>query len=361
MKIENWNISMSSSYSYLQSYKREESYRVWPGNQRPDFDQSQNEPLLFLQNDNLELSEQAKTLLAEDKSLVSASPSVEDPEFFEIRPEDKLKMQVVERMMESLTGKKFKFYILERLRLKEDKMERVQTAGESPSSGGPQRVGWGLEYQLHQSYREKEKLSFNAQGTIQTSDGRNIDFAIHLTMSRDFAVQNHIHMRAGDAAVDPLVINFDGKAAALTQTKFSFDLDSDGKEDQISFVQPGSGFLALDLNRDGRINNGQELFGPSTGNGFSELANYDSDGNQWIDENDSVYNKLRIWIKGPDGSDELLALGHAGVGAIYLGNTSSPFQLKDGDNNLLGQISQTGIYLNENGSVGTLQQIDLAV
>lgn len=76
----------------------------------------------------------------------------------------------------------------------------------------------------------------------------------------------------------------DGKAflfcRGLTEAKYNFDLDSDGREDLISFVRPGSGFLALDLNGDGRVNDGRELFGPATGDGFAELARYDQDGNQ---------------------------------------------------------------------------------
>ena len=67
---------------------------------------------------------------------------------------------------------------------------------------------------------------------------------------------------------------------------------------KISFVGSGSGLLALDKNGDGIINNGTELFGPNTQDGFSELSKYDSDGNGWIDENDSVYDNLRICGKG---------------------------------------------------------------
>ena len=362
MKIENSSISMSSSYSYLQSYSREESYKAWSGNNKqPDSEIPQNTALFNFQSVTLELSDQAQKLLSEGKDLVSEAPAAEDPEFFEISAEDRLKIQVIEQMMQSLTGKKFKFYMLEKLRLKEEPTNIKNIGGTVSSPDGPRRQGWGVEYHLHQSYREQEQLSINTQGTIKTSDGREIDFSVQLNMSRDYAVENDINIRAGDAAVDPLVISFDGKTAELTQTKFSFDLDSDGKEDQISFVQPGSGFLALDLNNDGLINDGQELFGPTTGNGFSELAKFDLDGNQWIDENDSVYNKLRIWTKDSDGNDVLMALGQAGIGAIYLGNIVSPFHLKDDQNNLMGQVRQTGIYVKEDGFVGSVQQIDLVV
>ena len=129
----------------------------------------------------------------------------------------------------------------------------------------------------------------------------------------------------------------------------------------MSFVAPGSGFLALDLNGDGKVNNGSELFGPKSGDGFADLAKYDSDGNNWIDENDPIYDKLRIWTKDSDGNDKLLALGEKGVGAVYLGNVDTNFSMKDSGNNLQGQISKTGIFLRENGTAGTINHIDLAV
>lgn len=160
---------------------------------------------------------------------------------------------------------------------------------------------------------------------------------------------------------DPLVINFDGTAAELTQTKFSFDLDSDGTQESISFAGPGAGFLTLDLNQDGIINSGAELFGPASGNGFVELAGYDQDSNGWIDENDAIYQKLRIWTKDADGNNQLFALGKKGIGAIYLGNAPTQFAIKDAANNLQGQVKSTGLFIRENGTAGTVQQVDLAV
>ncbi|NLD47470.1 MAG: hypothetical protein GX660_09755, partial [Clostridiaceae bacterium] len=143
--------------------------------------------------------------------------------------------------------------------------------------------------------------------------------------------------------------------------KINFDLDFDGKTEQISFVSKESGFLALDLNNDGVINDGRELFGPQTGDGFSELAKYDLDENNWIDENDAVFSKLKIWVKDDSGKDMLFTLAEKGIGALYLGNVNTPFSLKDASNNLNGVIRKSGVFLKENGTAGTIQHIDLAV
>jgi hypothetical protein len=56
-----------------------------------------------------------------------------------------------------------------------------------------------------------------------------------------------------------------------------------------------------DRNGDGAIDHGRELSGATTGDGFAELAAYDEDGNGWIDENDSIYQHLRIWSKDAQG------------------------------------------------------------
>ena len=123
----------------------------------------------------------------------------------------------------------------------------------------------------------------------------------------------------------------------------------------------GSGFLALDRNNNGFVDDGSELFGPQSGNGFDELAAYDEDRNGWIDENDEIFDKLRIWTLDEEGNKTLLALGQVGVGAIYLGNIRSEYGLKTMGNDSLGQIRSTGVFLKENGEVGTIQHVDLAI
>ena len=220
--------------------------------------------------------------------------------------------------------------------------------------------GWGVEYDRTSTHYESEQTSFAAEGVIRTADGQEIGFSLELEMSREYMTSESESFRAGDAVkkVDPLVLNFNGNAAELTDAKFAFDLDQDGEQENISFVGSGSGILVLDRNRDGIVNDGSELFGPSTGNGFEELASLDADKNGWIDENDSVYEDLSVWTRTEDGKDTLSALKGKNVGAIYLGNVQSQFDLKSGAI-LNGQVARTGIFAEEDGGVGTIQQVDL--
>ena len=209
---------------------------------------------------------------------------------------------------------------------------------------------------------ESESTTFASSGMVKTQDGRSIDFNIEVSMSRAFTSQINTLTTQNYIKTDPLVINLDTDIGSVTDQKFLFDLDSDGEEEEISFAGKGSGFLALDRNGDGRIGDGSELFGTKSGDGFKDLAAFDEDGNGWIDENDSIYSKLKVWTKDEAGNDYLINLKDADVGAIYLDNADTQFSLKDGNNRLNGEIKKTGIYLHEStGAAGTLNHVDLAV
>ena len=157
-----------------------------------------------------------------------------------------------------------------------------------------------------------------------------------------------------------MMINLNTDEASVSDQTFYFDLDADGSLDEISQLSSGSGFLALDKNGDGKINDGNELFGTKSGDGFSDLAAYDEDGNGWIDENDSIFHQLRIWTKDAAGKDVLYTLAKAGVGAIYLGSAQTDFALNSAkDNSTNALIRKTGIFLYENGGCGTMQHLDM--
>lgn len=209
---------------------------------------------------------------------------------------------------------------------------------------------------------EAEATTFASKGLVETADGRRIDFNIEVSMTRAFMSQIDSLDVKEYIKTDPLIINLDTDACSVTDQKFLFDLDSDGRKEEISFAGKGSGFLALDLNNDGIINDGSELFGTKSGDGFKDLAAYDDDGNGWIDENDNIFNKLKVWTKDSEGKDVLLDLKRADVGAIFLDNANTQFSLKDDENRLNAEIKKTGIYLKEStGKVGTLNHVDLAI
>ncbi len=219
-----------------------------------------------------------------------------------------------------------------------------------------------FSYEAEFIQTEQETTAFSTVGTVKTADGREINFNLDVEMSRSFTQYYREQYQVQSVRVcDPLVINLDTNIAELEDQKFFFDLDADGELDEISMLNGGSGYLALDKNQDGTINDGSELFGTASGDGFADLAEYDQDGNGWIDEGDAVFDKLKIWCKDENGNDVLYKLADKGVGAICLQKVGTQFSLNSQESNETnGYIRSTGVFLYESGMAGTVQHVDVA-
>lgn len=242
-----------------------------------------------------------------------------------------------------------------------DRYARSNTLSDMTSVKG-NTISFGVtSYEAHY-FAETEDVDYKTTGKVVTKDGREIDFNLSFQMSREFEeYYEKEHSLKIRSLCDPLVINLDSDIAGVSDQKFLFDIDSDGVRDSISTLKKGSGFLALDKNGDGTVNDGSELFGTVSGDGFGDLAAYDSDGNGWIDEADEVWDKLLIYSMNEDGSTSMYGLSEKGVGAIFLGNVSTDYSLKNNsDNSLNAMIRKTGVFLYENGNAGTIQHLDIA-
>lgn len=346
MKIASSALQMESSHAKMQHHEVRESLRAWVGDRRPDFEGEQRQRLL---RPSVEISDVGKATQANEASAIqdSIDAAENDP-----------MLRLIRAMVAMMTGEEVKVFNAAELQPR-------QTAPElqAPAQSTSESAGYGVEYDRHESYSEVEQTSFAATGVVQTADGKEIKFAVSLSMSRSYHEESDVSIRQGDARQkkDPLVLNFAGTAAQLTSQRFKFDLDSDGQTEHINFVAGGSGFLAFDRNGNGKIDNGTELFGAKSGDGFAELAALDSDHNGWIDENDALFDQLSVWTKDGVGKDRLASLRESNVGALSLGRVSTPFEIKDSSNALLGQIRTSGIFLQEDGKAGTMQQIDLTI
>ncbi len=318
------------------------------------------------------------------RSLLERMNEAKNQPTFDLVPEEDLQISLLRKLLAALNGKShFDLSDLNRIEnrtvcdirssafKKADMIMKIKGSDYSAASSGTSEgeVGttvsgttWQRITAVSGVHNESEYTTFASKGLALTEDGRRIDFNVELSMSRSFTAKlESISCETVQLLTDPLIINIDNKYTGLSDVKFKFDLDCDGKQDEISFAGQGSGFLALDKDGNGKIDDGSELFGTQSGDGFADLAAYDEDGNSWIDENDEIFSRLRVWTKDSEGNDKLLNLKEANVGAIYLGSAKTEFQLKDGSNSLNGAIRKTGIYLKETGEVGTIQHVDLAM
>lgn len=224
---------------------------------------------------------------------------------------------------------------------------------ESPEAGNTRQMSW--RRQVTETVSESEATSVCGKGQLKTCDGREIAFDFKVAMQRDYHRERSSEESGTVELRDPLVLSFDGKYCELTEQRFSFDIDADGTAEWLPGLADGSCFLIFDRNANGRADDGSELFGSRSGNGFADLAQLDDDGNGWIDEADAAFSSLALW-----SGDSYRALLDAGVGALYTGAVDAPFSLKNADNELLGQIRAAGVYLMESGQAGFMQQVDLA-
>lgn len=210
-------------------------------------------------------------------------------------------------------------------------------------------------------FYESETIHFESKGKVVTADGRELEFNIEVQMTRSFTSYTEKYINFGAQKIcDPLVINLNTNIARVSDQKFLFDIDADGSQESISVLNKNSGFLALDRNGNGRIDDGSELFGTKSGDGFADLEEFDIDKNGWIDEADDIFDRLRIWTMDEQGNDRLIRLKEAGIGAICLKNADTQFSLNSRfGNRTNAYIRKTGIFMYENGTAGTLQHLDL--
>lgn len=388
MKIAASNIILQSDHSKKEQHSIVETLRVRNGNnisvetQRTYLGQSES-----ASQTKVSLSEKAQQLLQNEQE--NKNKNTENANANLLRrsvqnnavkndnsgaPEDP-KLMLIRAIIEAITGKSIKF-ASENMSNQSDNanastptMVNLANAngGEVVDVSSGNNAAFGLRYNSNEVISESETTNFSAAGVIKTADGSEIQFQCNLSMQRNFYQQNSSEIFMGastdrQALCDPLIINFAGTAAELKSTTFAFDLDADGNAENIHELAAGSAFLVLDKNKDGKVNNGNEMFGTQSGDGFADLSLYDEDGNGWIDENDSVYNSLGVWNNSAYGS-KIRSLKEVGIGAIYLQNANTEFSVKDQNTNgLQAQIRKTGIFINEKTStIGTIQHVDLAI
>lgn len=293
------------------------------------------------------ISDAGRAQAGKDASAVDNSDSdVQDPF-----------LRLVKQVVEIITGKPVKVFSAAAWHFSSQSSANQQDVSEMQQTAQP---GSSLSYDNHRLYTENESTQVDAAGTVTTADGQTLQLNLHLSMDRSFTEETHTSVSTDSPPrTDPLVLNFNGTAAQLIDQYFRFDLNNDGKEEKVHQLGRGSGYLAFDRNGNGRIDNGSELFGPATGSGFAELAALDKDHNGWIDENDPAFSRLSLWMPQSGTDSALQPLASQDVGALYLGNTASPFALRGQRNADLGALAATGLYLRNNGSAGSLQEVDL--
>ncbi|MBU0484382.1 MAG: hypothetical protein KKB30_07710, partial [Proteobacteria bacterium] len=171
---------------------------------------------------------------------------------------------------------------------------------------------------------------------------------------------------------DPLTFDLDGDGietvAASGTDPILFDHDGDGVKNGTGWVSADDGFLVMDRNGNGTIDNGTELFGDSTPlsgggtavDGFHALADQDTNFDGVVNNLDGNWNELRVWRDlnqdGESQTGELLTLDELGISGINVAKTENSQLLANGN-----QIADLGTFIKTDGTMGTMGEVgDLA-
>ncbi|MCL2021524.1 MAG: hypothetical protein FWG81_05375 [Betaproteobacteria bacterium] len=213
------------------------------------------------------------------------------------------------------------------------------------------------------------------------SENRYLDtyfwFFDHL-LSGDFYNQianevNDLYQKARHLlVVDPLVLDLDGDGQISTvgmngYKTVLFDHTGDGVKTGTGWVLPNDGFLAIDKNGNGVIDNGTELFGAAyvkqdgelALNGLDALSDLDSNEDGVFDANDAAFNQVQVWRDlnqdGISQANELFSLAALGITSIDLSGTAVRENLGDGN-----VMTATTTYTRADGTEGLVANLDLS-
>jgi len=321
MRIVSSEVNLQASSSFIQKYEKNVSATS------------------FSKTENLDEQKALETdINIEPKKLVFNSEA-------DLSVEDKVKKRIIEELLSRL------LHSDQKIRLFPNESQNSAQSSNNPYA--QKNSEWGFSYESKEEYYEKTTMDFSAEATIKTANG---EFKINLSLSysNEFYQRNETSINAyGRGGENPFSVDMQNQKGDFDNVSrdmgFEFDVNKDKNNSDISSLQNNVSYLALDKNGNDKIDNGNELFGVNSGDGFKELSAYDEDGNNWIDENDSVFNDLRVWEKKANGENSLVSLADSGIGAIYLANVGSV------------NGGQSSIFLKENGDAGVIGSVDYKV
>jgi len=293
------------------------------------------------------------TTLPELPSEVSGESKASDDENEDVKLFNALTtIGTVKRILEQLKTGHLLSWINANPWEKLEAMRQENQTAQPAEPNTPARQPAEISRVLELNYRH-QSVSASFAGSVTLSDGSVSEFSFEFAME-----ETYVSLTASEQIklTDPLVLSLSGQPFRWSGATTEFDLTNDGNTDQLPLLDRQQFYLGWDKNQDGQINNGFELFGPQSGQGFAELARLDTDQDGFVDADDQSYQQLRLWQPG----QSLLTLEQAGIGALSTQSVSTQFGLYDG-NTLLARIARSGIFLDQQGRAGLVQQIDVNI
>jgi hypothetical protein len=201
-----------------------------------------------------------------------------------------------------------------------------------------------------QSWKEKVTVDRDYRGPQYTGSAveGTENFSLKVVDGGDTTVtQGTVNVSIKDATkynyISPIAIdlNGDGVQTVSVNDGVTFDILNIGQRVATGWISGDDGFLAVDNNGNGSIDNRDELFGGGVGEGFAKLDSFDSNRDGVVDEKDTDWQKLKIWqdknVNGVTDAGELNNLSSYGIASLNVAHTND-FS-KDAQGNILGERS----------------------
>ena len=155
---------------------------------------------------------------------------------------------------------------------------------------------------------------------------------------------------------DPIVLDLNGDGVDLSASA-AFDIDADGTPDQIGWIGPEDGLLAMDLDGSGAIEDGSELFsevfnGGSYADSLEALASLDDNNDGVIDARDTAFDRIVVWqdanTDGITQDGELFSISEHGIESVSLQAATVDIRTVDGNT-----VFAEGTYTSSDGGTGS--------
>jgi len=214
---------------------------------------------------------------------------------------------------------------------------------------------------VEQWQNHEQNLNYQIQGKFNINDQTlSLNYNVNLTHKHT----SYSKMEISAATLkDPLLVQFDSQALGEIKGEKAFDINQDNALDKLPIFSGDIGYLVYDQNFNQQADNGSELFGPKTGQGFMELAKLDSNNNGFIDVEDQAFEQLYIWQPNENINqvDQWLSLKEAKIQAISLSAINTPFTFYDHNGEVQAQLRQSSFAISDEGYGRGVHQVDIRV
>lgn len=214
---------------------------------------------------------------------------------------------------------------------------------------------------VEQWHSHEQQLNYQVQGIFDVNN-QSLSLNYNFSLSSEQISYSKVEMTA-TTLKDPLIVQFGSQGLGTIAGQTDFAINQDDTLDSLPIFSGDVGYLVLDKNSNQQADDGSELFGPTTGQGFAELAQLDSNSNGFIDVDDKQFEQLYLWqpSDNQNQTEQWLSLKEAQIQAISLSAITTPFDFYDQNGEVQAQLRQSSFAITDGGVGRGVHQVDVRI